>query len=87
MELRPLGSRVAVKRKEIKTESDGGIAVLNNTTEKQTVGEVVGVGRSVSDDVKVGYTVLFGKYCGNDVDLDGGEVILLNEDDIFGILT
>ena len=95
MKLRPLHDRVVVKRMEEERTSAGGIVIPDSATEKPSRGEVlaVGDGKLQEDgktrtpvDVKVGDTVLFGKYSGNDVKLDGDELVVMREDDIMAVI-
>ena len=94
MKLRPLHDRVIIKRLEAETKSAGGIVIPDTATEKPIKGEVVAVGTGkVLDNgqvrapqVKVGDKVLFGKYSGTEVKLDGTELLVVKEDDLFAIL-
>ncbi len=94
MNIRPLHDRVIVKRVEEETTSAGGIVLPGSATEKPSEGEVLAVGNGkVLDngevralEVKVGDKVLFGKYSGNEVKIDGEELIVMREEDIMGIL-
>lgn len=91
---RPLSDRILVKRVEGEELSAGGIIIPDSAKEKPQEGEVVAVGNGrrmdsgevVSPDVKAGDRVLFGKYAGNDIKLDGEEHLILREDDILGVL-
>jgi chaperonin GroES len=93
MKIRPLQDRVVVKRLESESKTKGGIIIPDTAKEKPIEGRVVAVGNGkVSKDgkvrtpeVKVGDTVLFGKYSGNEVKLDGVEHVLLREDDILAV--
>jgi chaperonin GroES len=92
--LRPLHDRVIVKRLEEERVSAGGIVIPDSATEKQTRGKVVaaGEGRILEDgkvrpmSVKSGETVLFGKYAGQEIKIDGEELVFLKEDDIVAVL-
>jgi chaperonin GroES len=94
MKIRPLHDRVIVKRVEEETTSAGGIVLPGSATEKPSEGEVLAVGNGKQLDngdiraleVKVGDKVLFGKYSGNEVKVDGDELIVMREEDIMGIL-
>lgn len=94
MKIRPLHDRVIVKRVEEETTSAGGIVLPGSATEKPSEGEVLAVGNGKQLDngdvraleVKVGDKVLFGKYSGNEVKIDGDELIVMREEDIMGIL-
>jgi chaperonin GroES len=94
MKIRPLHDRVVVKRVEEERTSAGGIVIPDSATEKPQKGEVVAVGNGkVTEagdvralDVKVGDKVLFGKYSGTEIKLDGVEVLIMKEEDILGVL-
>ncbi len=94
MNLRPLHDRVIVKRLEEEKKSAGGILIPDSAAEKPIKGEVlaVGPGKRTDDgkvhapDVKVGDKVLFGKYSGTEVKVDGVEVLVMREDDIMAVL-
>ena len=94
MKLRPLHDRVIVKRMEEERLSSGGIVIPDNATEKPVRGEVLAVGNGkVTDsgdqralDVKTGDTVLFGKYSGTEVKVDGDELLVMREDDIMAVI-
>ncbi|TQV89201.1 co-chaperone GroES [Aliikangiella coralliicola] len=94
MSIRPLHDRVLVRRTEDETTSAGGIVIPDNAKEKPSRGEVLAVGNGKhldngevrSLDVKVGDKVLFGKYAGNEVKVDGEELLVMREDDIMGII-
>ncbi len=94
MKIRPLHDRVIVKRVEEETTTAGGIVLPGSAAEKPSEGEVlaVGNGKQLDNgevralDVKVGDRVLFGKYSGTEVKVDGEEVIVMREDDIMAIL-
>lgn len=93
MNIRPLQDRVVVKRMPEETTSAGGIVIPDSATEKPSRGEVLAVGggkvNSNGDvrplDVKVGDKVLFGKYAGTEVKVDGEEVLIMREEDILGV--
>jgi chaperonin GroES len=94
MKLRPLHDRVIVKRMEEERVSTGGIVIPDSATEKPVRGEVIAVGNGkVLDsgdqrglDVKAGDTVLFGKYSGTEVKVDGEELLVMREDDIMAVI-
>ena len=94
MNIRPLQDRVIIKRMEEEKTSEGGIIIPDSATEKPIKGEVVAVGNGlVLDngeirplDLKVGDKVLFGKYSGTEVKLDGEELLLMKEDDVMAVL-
>ena len=94
MKIRPLHDRVVVKRMEEERTSPGGIVIPDTAAEKPIKGEVIAVGRGKllenGDvrplDVKVGDRVLFGKYSGTEVKVDGEDLLVMREDDIMAIL-
>ena len=94
MNIKPLHDRVVIKRMEEEKMSAGGIVIPDSATEKPIKGEVIAVGEGKTLDngslrapkVKVGDTVLFGKYSGTEVKLDGNDLLVVKEDDIFAIL-
>jgi chaperonin GroES len=94
MKIRPLHDRVVVKRLEEERKSAGGIVIPDNAAEKPDQGEVmaVGTGKILEDgktrplDVKVGDRILFGKYSGTTVKVDGDELLVMREDDIMGVI-
>jgi chaperonin GroES len=94
MKLRPLHDRVIVKRVEEERTSPGGIVIPDSAAEKPIRGEVVAVGNGkILDsgeqralDLKVGDKVLFGKYSGTEVKVDGEELLVMREDDIMAVI-
>ena len=94
MKIRPLHDRVVVKRMQEETTSAGGIVIPDSATEKPMRGEVVSVGNGkVADngdvralDVKAGDQILFGKYSGTEIKIDGEELLVMREDDIMGVI-
>jgi chaperonin GroES len=94
MNIKPLYDRVVIKRMEEEKMSAGGIVIPDSATEKPIKGEVIAVGSGKSLDngnvrapqVKVGDKVLFGKYSGTEVKVDGTEILVVKEDDILAIL-
>ena len=94
MNIRPLHDRVVVRRLEEEKMSPGGIVIPDSATEKPIQGEVVAVGNGkILDDgeargldVKVGDKILFGKYSGTEVKIDGEELLVMREDDIMGVI-
>jgi chaperonin GroES len=94
MNIRPLHDRVIIKRMEEERTTAGGIVIPDSATEKPVRGEVLAVGKGkVMDngevralDVKVGDKVLFGKYSGNEIKVDGNEVLVMREEDIMGVI-
>lgn len=94
MKIRPLQDRVIVKRLEEEGKTKGGIIIPDTAKEKPMEGLVISVGKGkVGDDgklikldVKAGDRILFGKYSGTEVKIDGDELLIMREDDILGIL-
>ena len=94
MKIRPLHDRVIVKRMEEERTSPGGIVIPDAATEKPVKGEVIAAGNGkISEngdvralDVKVGDTVLFGKYAGTEVKVDGADLLVMKEDDIMAVI-
>jgi chaperonin GroES len=95
MKLRPLHDKVLVKRKEEEETTAGGIVLPGSAAEKPSQGEVIAVGPGkrqdsgdqIAPDVKVGDTIIFGQYGGNEVKIDGEEYLILSESDIFGVVS
>jgi chaperonin GroES len=94
MAFRPLGDRVLVKRVEEETKSKGGIIIPDTAKEKPQEGEVVAVGPGGRDedgeriemDLKVGDRILFGKWSGTEVKIDGDDLLIMKESDVMGVL-
>ena len=94
MKFRPLHDRVVVRRVEEDTKTKGGIIIPDTAQEKPMQGEVIAVGPGGRDengklipiDVKVGETILFGKWSGTEVKLDGVEYLIMKESDIMGVI-
>ena len=94
MNIRPLHDRVVVKRLEEEETSQGGIIIPDSAKEKPQKGEVLAVGpgkkndegKIVAMDVKKGDKVLFGKYSGNELKIEGEECLIMREDEILGVI-
>jgi len=94
MNIRPLHDRIVVRRKEEETKTAGGIVLPGNAAEKPSQGEVLAVGEGrVLDNgdvrplaVKVGDNVVFGQYSGSTVKIDGEDLLIMSENDVFGVL-
>ena len=94
MKFRPLHDRVVVKRVEEEGKTKGGIIIPDTAKEKPMEGEVVSVGPGARDekgtlvapDVKAGDRILFGKWSGTEVKLDGDDLLIMKESDIMGVL-
>ncbi len=93
MKMRPLHDRVIVKRMEEETTSPGGIVIPDTATEKPSKGEILAVGNGKlldngdlrALDLKVGDMVLFGKYSGTEVKVDGEDLLVMREDDVMAV--
>ena len=94
MAFRPLGDRVVIRRVEEASKTKGGIFIPDNVKEKPQEGEVVAAGPGARDedgkrvpmDVKAGDLILFGKWSGTEVKIDGEDLIIMKESDILGVL-
>lgn len=94
MSIRPLQDRVVVRRLEEETKSAGGIVIPDSAAEKPSQGEVlaVGPGKKLDNgsiqtiDLKAGDKVLFGQYAGSTVKLDGEELLIMSESEVFGVV-
>ncbi len=94
MAFRPLGDRVLVKRVEEETKTKGGIIIPDTAKEKPQEGEIVAVGPGARDedgdriamDLKVGDRILFGKWSGTEVKIDGDDLLIMKESDVMGVL-
>ena len=95
MAFRPLGDRVLVKRVEEEEKTKGGIIIPDTAKEKPQEGEVIAVGPGARDetgkvqplDVKAGDRILFGKWSGTEVKLDGQDLLIMKESDILGVVS
>jgi chaperonin GroES len=95
MAFRPLGDRVLIRRVEEEAKTKGGIIIPDTAKEKPQEGEVLAVGPGARDengkrvdmDVKAGDRILFGKWSGTEVKIDGEDLIIMKESDILGIVT
>ena len=94
MDIRPLHDRIVVKRLEEKESMQGGLYIPDSAKEKPQEGQVMAVGNGKKTeegkvlplDVKVGDRILFGKYSGSDIKLDGEEYLIMREDEVLGVL-
>lgn len=94
MDIRPLYDRILVKRVESPTKSKGGLFLPESASEKPSEGEILAVGQGrLGDDgevhplaVKVGDRILFSRYAGNEIKVDGTERLVLREDEVLGII-
>ena len=94
MKIRPLHDRVIVKRLESETKTAGGIVIPDSAAEKPVQGKVmaVGKGKILEDgtvrplDVKIGDKILFGKYSGTEVKVDGDELVVMREEDVMAVI-
>ena len=95
MAFRPLGDRVLVKRVEEESKTKGGIIIPDTAKEKPQEGEVVAVGPGNRDDdgdyialdLKAGDRILFGKWSGTEIKIDGEDLIIMKESDVLGVLS
>ncbi|MDY0116269.1 MAG: co-chaperone GroES [Sulfurimonadaceae bacterium] len=85
MNFKPLGKRVLVKRVEEENVTSSGIIIPDNAKEKPSKGEVVAVSSEVTE-LACGNNIVFGKYSGNEISLDGTKYLVIDTDDIFGII-
>lgn len=94
MKIRPLHDRVVVRRVDAETKTAGGIVIPDSATEKPQQGEIIAVGKGKKLDngeiqpldVKVGERVVFGQYAGNAIKIDGEELLIMSESDIYGVI-
>jgi chaperonin GroES len=94
MRLRPLQDRIVVQRVEEETKTKGGIIIPDTAKEKPAEGKVIAVGNGKLNDkgerialeIKAGDRILFGKYAGTEVKIDGEEYLIMREDDVLGIV-
>ena len=94
MAFRPLGDRVLVRRVEEEAKTKGGIIIPDTAKEKPQEGEVIAVGPGARDehgklvplDVKVGDRILFGKWSGTEIKLEGEELLIMKESDVMGVI-
>jgi chaperonin GroES len=94
MKIKPLGDRVVIKPSPAEEKSKGGIILPDTAKEKPVIGEIVAVGtgkvtdegKKLTPEVKVGDKVLYGKYSGTEVMIDGDEYLIMREADIFAIM-
>jgi chaperonin GroES len=94
MKFRPLHDRVVIKRIDAEEKTKGGIIIPDTAKEKPQEGEVIAVGPGARDekgklipiDVKVGDRILFGKWSGNEIKLDGEELLIMKESDVMGVI-
>ncbi len=94
MKFRPLGDRVLVKRVEEETKTKGGIIIPDTAKEKPQEGEVISTGPGARDDngkvqpldVKAGDRILFGKWSGTEVKVDGEDLLIMKESDVLGVI-
>ncbi|MRR56548.1 MAG: co-chaperone GroES [Deltaproteobacteria bacterium] len=94
MNLRPLQDRIIVKRLEEESMTAGGLYIPDTAKEKPQKGEIIAVGKGkitedgkvIPVDLKVGDKVLFGKYAGTEIKIDGADFLIMREDDILGVI-
>jgi chaperonin GroES len=94
MNIRPLHDRIIVERLEEETKTAGGLIIPDTAKEKPQQGKIVAVGKGKMTedgkvlplDVKVGDKILFGKYAGNEIKIEGKEFLMMREDDVLGVV-
>jgi chaperonin GroES len=94
MEIRPLHDRIIVERLEEETKTAGGIIIPDTAKEKPQQGKVIAIGKGKRTedgkllplDVKVGDKILFGKYSGTEIKIEGKEFLMMREDDVLGVI-
>ena len=94
MDIRPLHDRIIVERLEEETKTAGGIIIPDTAKEKPQQGKVIAVGKGKKTedgkilplDVKVGDKILFGKYAGTEIKIEGKEFLMMREDDVLGVI-
>ncbi len=88
MNFKPLGKRILVERTEEVTKTASGIIIPDSAKEKPQIGKVVAVSKKLEDkgEVKCGDTVLFGKYAGTEISVEGKEYLVMSIDDILGVM-
>jgi chaperonin GroES len=94
MKFRPLGDRVLVKRVEEETKTKGGIIIPDTAKEKPQEGEVIAIGAGARDDsgklvpleLKAGDRILFGKWSGSEVKIEGEDLLIMKESDVLGVI-
>jgi len=94
MNIRPLHDRIIVERIEEETKTAGGLIIPDTAKEKPQQGKVVAVGKGkttedgkiLAMDVKVGDTIMFGKYAGTEIKIEGKEYLMMREDDVLGVI-
>jgi chaperonin GroES len=94
MKIRPLHDRILIKRLDEESKTTGGLFIPDSAKEKPQQGEVIAVGKGkrgddgklIALDVQAGDRILFGKYSGSDIKLDGNEYLIMREDEVLGVL-
>jgi len=90
MNVKPLGLRVLIERQEAESKTASGIIIPDSAKEKQQKGTVVAISKELEDkkknELKVGNTVLYGKYAGTEINVDGKDYLMLNKEDILAII-
>jgi len=95
MKFKPLGDRILLKQLEAKEQTKGGIVIPDTVKEKPQEGEIIAVGEGKKNDegkimplsLKVGDKVLYGKYSGTEIVIDGGDYLIIREEDVLGIIS
>ncbi len=84
--IKPIGERVVIKPSESETKTASGIYIPDSAKEKQNTGEVVAVGKLENEEIKVGDNVLYGKFAGTEVELEGEKYIILEKNDVLAVI-
>lgn len=84
--IRPIGERLVVKQTVSETKTNSGIYIPDSAKEKQNSGEVVAVGKIEDNEIKVGDRVLYSKFAGTEVELDGEKLIILEKNDVLAVI-
>ncbi|MBN2663865.1 MAG: co-chaperone GroES [Bacteroidales bacterium] len=86
MNIKPIGERLVVKQTVSETKTNSGIFIPDSAKEKQNSGEVVAVGKIEGDEIKVGERVLYSKFAGSEIELDGEKLIILEKNDVLAVI-
>lgn len=84
--IKPIGERLVVKQTVSETKTNSGIFIPDSAKEKQNSGEVVAVGKIEGDEIKVGERVLYSKFAGSEIELDGEKLIILEKNDVLAVI-
>jgi len=84
--IKPIGERLVVKSTETETKTTSGIYIPDSAKEKQNSGKVIAVGKIEDDEIKVGDKILYSKFAGTEIELDGEKVIILEKNDVLAVI-